>query len=324
MIDSLPCLTVFITAGNYRERVANALASVLTQKEIGKLEIIILECGDPENPPVVGSDHPNVRIVHFPMGVSAGHVRAEAVRMAKTPFIVFLEEHAAVCTGWADAILNAFEEGDWACVGPCIINGNPQWGISDSLSLCYYPFYEAAPVRKQEVWTPFHNSAYRRDIVLKYNDNLPRLFALEILLQWQLGRDGYRILLEPAARIMHYYETDIYAMWKADHNAARVFIVSWSALFGWPVWKKVFRLLSVPIMPFVRAIKLFRVIAKNRPDQLRRYFEGLPVILFSFLADTTGEFMGLLFGAGDADVRYLDHSVNAPRELPPDFPHFSL
>ena len=74
-----PRLSVLITAGNRRERVANALASVLTQNLVDQIEVILLECADFDHPPLPGQDYPNVRTVHFPQGVTAGHVRAEAI-----------------------------------------------------------------------------------------------------------------------------------------------------------------------------------------------------------------------------------------------------
>jgi glycosyltransferase involved in cell wall biosynthesis len=324
MSNQIPRLSVLLTAGDHRERVANALASVLAQNIIGQLEVIVLECGDLNNIPVKGSDHKNVNICHFPKGVGAGQVRAEAVRKASAPFVVFLEEHAAVAQGWAEAILKAFAAAEWAAVGPAMINGNPSCGISNTLSLCYYPFYEMNPSRQEEEWLPFHNTAYRRDTIMKYDNELDSLFALEILLQWRLRQDGHHLLLESAMRVFHYYETDIFTMWQADHNASHVFAANWSRLYSWSVWQRIIRISCTPLMPLVRSLKLLRNLVKHRPDQLGRFLHGLPVMLVSYTADATGEFMGLLFGPGDADVRYLDHSVNAPRLLPCDFPYFSL
>lgn len=317
-----PRLSVLLTAGDCRERVANALASILAQNIVDQLEIIILECGNLNNAPVKGSEHINVKISHFPKGVGAGQVRAEAMRMARAPFIAFLEEHAAVSQGWAEAILNAFDDDKWAAVGPWITNGNPECGISDTLSLCFYPFYEINPLRQEEKWLPFHNTAYRRNIIMKYNNELNTLLAPELLLQWRLRQDGYHLLLEPGMKIFHYYETDIFTMWHANHNAAQTFAANWSRLYSWSVWMRTIRIFGIPLMPLIRAFKLLRNLAKHRPDQLGRYLKGLPVMLISHTADATGEFLGLLFGAGDADIRYLNHSVNAPRLLPHDFPQF--
>jgi glycosyltransferase involved in cell wall biosynthesis len=320
----LPDLSVLITAGNHRERVANALASVLTQKIADRLEAIVLECGDAHNPPLQGSDRSNVKTVHFAKGVSAGQVRAAAVRMARAPFVAFLEEHAAVAPGWAEAILAAFAKDEWAAVGPEIVNGNQKCGVSDVLSLGFYPLYEMNPMRQEETWLPFHNSAYRRDTIMKYDQELEILFALEILLQWRLRRDGHHLLLDPAMKVIHYYETDILAVWRANRNASQVFAANWSKLYSWSTGRRIIRILSTPVMPLVRSLKLLRILFKRRPDQLGRFVKGLPVMLLSHSADATGEFLGLLFGAGAADIRYLDHSVNAPRRLPSDFPHFSL
>jgi len=322
--NGLPHLTVLITAGNQRGRVANALASVLKQNQSAHFEIIILDCGDPENPPVAGSDRPNVKIAHFPAGVSGGTVRAQGVRMASAPVLVFLEEHAAACPGWAEAILRAFDDEKWTAVGPHMGNGNPACGISDALALTYYPLY-GKPVSRQGVgWLPLHNTAYRREALLKHDKDLETMFTLEILLQWQLGADGCSLLFEPDMKVLHYYETDIPVMWKHEINGARAYIVNRAKLYAWPMWLRIARALGLPLLPLVRAFKLLVILLWYCPTQIGLYLVSLPVMLCIYVGFAFGEFLGLAFGARDGDARYIYQSVNADRQLPSDFPHFSV
>jgi glycosyl transferase family 2 len=320
-----PSLSVLLTAGNRRERVANALASVLNQSRAGELEVIVLECGDAEPRPVPGQDRPNVRTVRFPQGVSAGHVRAEAVRLAYAPLIVFLEEHAAACPGWAETILNDFAAGDWAAVGPEMHNGNSGIGISNIMALRDYPLFEAPAQRLEPDWLPLHNTAYRRAAVMRHDADLERLFAVEILLQWRLAAHGGRFLFDPACKVMHYYETDIPTIWRHEVPAQRAFIHNRAELNGWPLWKRVVRFFGAPLILVVRPAKQLVLLMRKRPGQVGRFIFGLPTIIASTeMACTLGEMLGLAFGAGDGDVRYLYHSVNARRGLPADFPHFRL
>jgi glycosyltransferase involved in cell wall biosynthesis len=323
--DTQPRLSVLLTAGNRRERVANALASVLNQSRAADLEVIVLECGDAEPQPVPGQDRANVRTVRFPQGVSGGYVRAEAVRMARAALVVFLEEHAAACPGWAEAILNDFAAGNWVAVGPEMHNGNAGIGISDIMALRDYPLFESPAQRHEPRWLPLHNTAYRRDAVLRHDADLERLFAVEILLQWRLGAEGGRFLLDPACKVVHYYETDIPTIWRHEVHAQRAFVCNRADLHGWPWWKRAVRLCGAPLILVVRPAKLLALLARRRPHQLRRFLAGLPTIIASTeMACALGEMLGLAFGAGDGDVRYLYHSVNAQRGLPADFPHFRL
>lgn len=321
--DSQPRLSVLLTAGNRRERVANALASVLTQSLVDEIEIVVLECGDPGQPPVPGQDHPSVRTVAFPQGLGAGDIRAQAVRLARAPIIVFLEEHAAACPGWIEGMLRDFDTGDWTAVGPEMVNGNPGIGISDAMSLASYPQYEAPARRQEPGWLPFHNSAYRREAVMRHESDLPRLFAVEMLLQWRLQEDGCRFLLDPACKVIHYYETDVATIWRHEWNAQRAFVCNRADAYQWPFWKRLGRFLAGPLIPLVRPAKLLRLLLRERPDDVRSFLAGLPVMVVStYSACAAGEMTGLLFGAGRGDARYLYHSVNAPRRMPADFPHF--
>lgn len=321
--DRQPRLSVLLTAGNRRDRVANALASVLAQDHAGDIEVIVLECGDPQAALVSGQQHPSVRTVAFAQGMSAGGVRAEAVRLARAPIIVFLEEHAAACPGWVVNMLRDFESGDWVAVGSEIVNGNPRLGISDPMAMSSYPTFEAPALRHEPGWLPFHNTAYRREAVLRYDDDLERLFALELLLQWRLREDGFRFLCDPACKVMHYYETDAATIWRHEWNAQRTFVWNRASFYRWPWWKRLGRFLLAPLIPVIRPLKLLRVVLRDRPNQLGRLLRGLPAMIVStHAACAAGEMTGLLFGPGDGDIRYLYHSVNAWRKLPPEFPHF--
>ncbi len=321
--DRPPRLSVLITAGNRRERVANALASVLTQDGVDEIEIVVLECGAPGQLPVPGQDHPSVRTVVIQHGVGAGCLRAEGVRMARAPIFAFLEEHAAFGPGWVANVLKDFDSGDWVSVGSEIVNGNPGLGISDPMSLASYPTFEAPAVRHEPSWLPFHNTAYRREAVMQYDAELERLFALELLLQWRLRADGYRFLCDPNCKVIHYYETDVATIWRHEWNAQRAFVCNRADLYRWPWWKRVARFAAAPLIPILRPLRLLVQLWRRQPGKLGRLLRGLPVMLVStYAACAAGEMTGLLFGAGDGDVRYLFHSVNAFRRLPADFPQF--
>ena len=318
-------LTVLLIAGNRRERVANALASVLKQTLIDQIEVLVLECGDANPVPVPGQDHPRVRTVSFPAPVAAGRVRAEAVQMARGPIVAFLEEHAEAGPGWVEAILKAFDDNNWAAVGPEISNGSTSIGNSDALSLCYYPL-SRFPAKRQELeWLPFHNTAYRREAVLEHRNELERLFSPEILLQWQLRRDGRHLLLEPECKITHYFEAGITSVWLQEVTLERVFIANWAELSHWPVWKHVVRACSTPLIPIVRPLKLLRIVLQYRRNMLGHYLLSLPFMIVStYMAGAIGEFLGLIYGARDGDALNLKYSISDHRRLPADFPHYSL
>jgi hypothetical protein len=203
------------------------------------------------------------------------------------------------------------------------VNGNPSLGISDAMAMSSYPTFESPAVRHEPRWLPFHNTAYRREAVLRYDADLERLFAVELLLQWRLQEGGYRFLCDPACKVMHYYETDVATIWRHEWNAQRTFVRNRADIYRWPWWKRLARFFGAPFIPVIRPLRLLVLVLRKRPAQLGRFVRSLPAMIVStHMACAVGEMTGLLLGPADGDVRYLYHSVNAWRRLPVDFPHF--
>ena len=101
------------------------------------MEVLLVDYCARRFPPITGSDHPAVRLIHKDQLEPFGRIRAEAVHLARGHIISFLEEHCVAFPRWAEAILRAHAQG-WDGVGPEIHNGNPGVGVSDGIALMNY------------------------------------------------------------------------------------------------------------------------------------------------------------------------------------------
>jgi Glycosyl transferase family 2 len=140
--------------------------------------------------------------------VEVGEVRsiaegnAAGVRHASAPVVALAEDHSYPDPDWAAALIGAHRNA-WAAVGPAVRNANPKSVTSwaDFLS-AYGPWSELATAGEIE-HLPGHNSSYKRAILLDYGPKLEAMLGAESVLHWDLRARGYRLYLEPKAKIAH-------------------------------------------------------------------------------------------------------------------------
>ncbi|MFN8380055.1 MAG: glycosyltransferase [Anaerolineae bacterium] len=121
----MPDMTVVLMIDRRRHRAERVLRSVLDQSVIDQLEVLLFDFGHQSCPLVPGSDHPSVTVIPARYPSSIGAVRLTGFRQAHAPIVAFLEEHTMALPGWAKALLDAFESGDWGGVGSEVHPLNP-------------------------------------------------------------------------------------------------------------------------------------------------------------------------------------------------------
>src|SRR5689334_11511163 len=112
-MPSNPELTAAIVVGNNRARAQVSLDSLYAQSAADRLEIVVIDLGPLEVSPLETSTRVKTQYVRLGPGKSWGHGRAQAVRLATTSIVAFIEDHATADPRWADAVARAFH-GQWA------------------------------------------------------------------------------------------------------------------------------------------------------------------------------------------------------------------
>jgi glycosyltransferase involved in cell wall biosynthesis len=303
---------VILIVGDRRERAGLSLRSILDQGPIEKMEVLLLDCGDPGETTIRGGDHRSVRYLRLQPGLPAGYVRAEGVRRARAPIVAFLEEHAWAMPGWAEAVLEA-HAGPWAAVGPEMICGNPGAGLNALLEAVYYPLWSPPAVEGEMSDVGHHNSAYKREVLTRYGELLEALMYPEELLVRRLHRDGYRLYLQPAMKVLHFYETYLRSTCLVNYLSHRGIEAGTDTVEQRSFWRRAWRFVILPFSPFRRALKLWQTLRRHRPGKLPYFWRGLPVAFVANVAAALGGMVGLVFGMQDTAVRFLDCQVNLPR-----------
>jgi glycosyltransferase involved in cell wall biosynthesis len=310
----VPELSVVIIAGKQRQRVTAALASILSQAGIQRAEVILIDTCSPGLPPVEGYDHPGVRMVEAPQGLSMGELRALGARLGRGQIVAFLEEHSRALPGWLEATIAAFDTG-WAGAGGEVHIPNSGVGISDTLAMMNYPAWRPPARAGESELLPGHNSAYQREILLSFGDELGSLLLSEVLLQWKLNEQGYRLGIDPRIKFGHINETTLASISKGYFFWHRCFGHSRAHYERWNVLQTALRVLSVPLIPAVRATKLMLYLAKERPYDLRLFLRTLPAILVAQSFSALGMAAGYLFGIGKAEGQITRYELEEERQM---------
>ena len=243
---------------------------------------------------------------------------AAGIRRARAPIVVMCEDHSYPEPSWAEALIDAHKK-EYAAVGPIMRNANPHSLISwANFLLCFSEWFSAD--RSGLISSgPGHNTCYKRELLLDYDD-LERWLTTERLLHLDLGAKGHRILLESRATTHHVNMSLAGSYLRHAFLGGRVFGASRSA--HWSTFTALAHAAAFPLVPAIRLSRLMRDIDTAAKRREARFWPALPWILAGLLVHALGEAVGYVGGKGDAEHGYMsfemyrrDHITVADRAL---------
>jgi glycosyl transferase family 2 len=316
----IPALSVILVLGGQRERERRALQSLLEQSAIDRMEILLYDFGPVDCPPIPGSHHPRVCLTRGTPDNLLGDARAHGIRIARAPVICFMEEHCEMQPGSAEAYIRA-HEGPWAAVGGAFINANPDSLRSDQAFRLNYGIY----LRPQHGRGPTQivagqNSSFKREVLLRYDEQLETLLNADLVLQWQMLREGYQFFHEPAVQIAHLNENTarslmtgvFYWNWCFSHLRARYF--HWSKL------RRIVWILLAPLIPWVRLARIFTWMPRFGFSPFLTFLTDIPFIVAVSYCAAAGQVAGLLSKLDKGRYRFSHFEMNEPRQRREELP----
>ena len=306
-----PSVSVILLIGRRRKRSARALNSVLQQEGTERAEVLLVDTA-PQEPALSGSDHAQVKLIQVQERGTYGAMRGDAVRLARAPIVVFVEDHCVVCPGWLMAIEAAFE-GPWAAVGPRILNANAGIGVSNAIHFINYGHWTEGSGRGPVGLIAGHNSAYRRDVLIGLGSDLDSLLLSDTLLQWRLAKQGHQFFYEPAAYIGHLYPTSLAIALRDVFFYHRCFGALRVQFDGWPASKRAAHTLLWPAIPLVRVVRISAFVARKRSyafPELIRNLHWLGILTAGLAA---GQALGVARGMGNAADMFTEYELDEHR-----------
>lgn len=233
------------------------------------------------------------RVIEIGRFDSVAPANAAGVRAAAAPIVVLCEDHAFPEPNWAQSLIIA-HRGPYAAVGPAMHNANPGTLISRADFLIGYGAW-AEPIKPCEPHhLPGHNSAYKRSILLEYGDRLADMMEAESVLQWDIGRKGRRLYLDPTARLAHTNFAHLKIWNKVQFHAGRIF--GGTRAMDWPMHKRLLYAAASPLIPLVRLKRIWR--DARRLGSSHRSLGVLVTLMWGLILDGIGQMVGYLAGVG--------------------------
>ncbi len=308
-------VSVVIVAGTQRERCQRALKSVVDQAGLMEHgEVLLVDAGRLDQPPLPSASCPQVRTIPWTERTGYGIMRAAAVRQARGGIIAFLEEHAAARPGWLAGILAVYAE--TGCVGASgeIHSLNPGRGISDAVGMMnYYQWLPPIPTAYDSDILVGHNATYSRQALLGFGENLPALLDGEPMLQTLLIRQGGRLRIDPRISIGHQNEVATCAIMRGYYLWNRCFGTDRIVNEGWSLARRAWRLLSTPLVPLVRIVRMTWNLCRSGRVSLPHILRYWHVMFMAQCGAAVGLAAGYSVGVGSAARGLGDYELDIDR-----------
>lgn len=304
-----PKVTIVFITSRQRDRAQRCLDGVLGQAALERAEVLLFDLAAHSLPPLQGQEAAQVKVLGTDPGAGFHELRAQAVRSARGEAVAFVDDHTLVCDGWLSALIHDFDEG-YAGVSAVPTFERPGEGVSAILALMHYMGFERMTTRQEVAGLPGHNSAYRREALLSFGDELPDLLSCEMLLEQRLRTRGLKLLVDPAAGFVHLNIVSAHDLYQVCYLRDRVFSAMRARLSGWGLGRRLAQLAAAPVMPVIRLAKAVRHLRQVDPARLAVLRRYAVVFLISQLYAGVGLGMGAVFGAGDADRRFTQYELD--------------
>jgi hypothetical protein len=297
-----PDLSVILVTIDTYEAVRLTVRHLLAQTVLDHLELVLV-VPSADTAALDGSELARFRwtqVVEVGDIAWSGEAKAAGTHVARADVVVFAEEHSYPAPDWAEALLRAHEDG-WAAVGPVMLNGNGPGAVGWAGFLPDY--IHAAGTRRAGAVSalPWHNTSYKRAVLLDYGADLGALLQVEGILHQDLQRKGYRLYLEPAARTTHLNISRFSSFARDQWHSGRTYGAARASYERWTAARRAFYIAIGPLIPAVRlgrvAREWKRVGTPVPPAVVARL---LLALLTGLTLHTIGEMLGYAFGGGDA------------------------
>lgn len=298
-----PAMSVMIVTPDNYEVIRKTMTHLKAQTVRELLEIVIV-CPSREQLCPIESD---LEGFHRWKVVEVGEIKVlsaakvAAITETSAPIVAFAEDHCFPEPGWAEALIDAHKRGH-AAVGPLIRNANPATSLSWAGLFLHYGCCMRPLLSESCVNLPWHNTSYKRHVLLDYGSELTAMLLVEGFLFDDLRARGHTLYLQPSAHTCH-VNISILSSW--------IFHAFWGGrLYGaqrartkkWPLWKRWMYVAGSPLIPAVRLLRAARVIQRaGKGDMLMKV---LPSMLAGLLPHALGEAAGYAMGLGQTPERY--------------------
>ncbi len=300
---------VLVTRDSFRT-IRKTVRHLLRQTVKDRLELLIVapsrEGLDLEDSKVQGFGA--VQVVEVGPIRSTSQARVAAARNATTPVVAFAEDHCYPDPDWAEHLIKAHRQ-SCAAVGPAVKNANPRTLISWVSYLMSFARWNEPVATGPTEGLPWHNTSYKRDLLLEYGPELPSLLSVEGFLQENLAARGHQLYLAPMAKVSHVNISLASFMLAHAFVGGRLFGALRARYGKWSPLRRLLYIAATPLIPLIRLRRTCREI-RRIGEQDRLLPRALPALCVGLTFHALGELAGYAFGPGNVEQQYSSYELN--------------
>jgi len=294
-----PTVSVVVASGAGGDFLIRCLDSLVEQAQQEAAEVIVVDRCGPERCAEVRERYPTMRVLPFPGDErpSVPQMRAVGVDESRAPIVAVIEEHCVAPADWLSTIKSEFGAGDAAIGGPILDDDFDRvrdWVVYFSEYHNDLPPWPAGP----RTWLNDANAAYSRERLLENRATLGDSYWA-IALHPQLASSGASMRAVPAMGLAHTGPFDYGYYLRQRYLLSRVW--GGTQRHRVPVTTRIAHIAALPIFPLFLLARIARRVLATGDKRLRsRFVCAVPMLLPVVIAFSWGEWLGYLFGAGNA------------------------
>lgn len=306
-----PELSAILVAGELRERAARSLRHLLDQTILSRMEIVVADL-NPELGLPGATDHPAVR--HLRLAHLAYYCEAQAAGVweARAPVVAFIEDHSYASPGWAEAVLEAFQDARVGAVNYTFTSAGSGY-LSRSILMAEYGYWMAPHPGGPVDFASSTNIAYRRELLLRHLEANETIFEAEFLIHRALRDEGWEIVVAPRATVTHESWGRLWDACLANGANKRVLGARRAALGRWGAGRRILMASAMAAMPALGLLRLARSL-RGRPRLWGTYLLGLPIVTGIYTFSAGCEALGYLLGPGRSRAEFRARELAVARD----------
>ncbi|MBW8041925.1 MAG: glycosyltransferase [Planctomycetes bacterium] len=290
-----PKLSVIIASVNGLPYIDECLTALERQQGGVEAEVIVVDRCNDGTADYIREKFSNVKLIEFSKRIGIPQLRAIGMEHSTGDIIVITEDHCNARENWFVEILKAHDS-EYTAVGGTVINGSVDRLMDWAVYLCEYAS-TMPPIPDGEVdGIAGNNVAYKRSIFDKLHESIKKDYW-EYFLQRAMKKVGAKFLSVPS--IIVYHKRDfgfLYFLFQRFHYS-RSF--AGMRIIGVPFSKRIFYILSSPLLPFLMLWRTFQQVIKKK-RHMKEFLLSLPLLMIFMLSYALGEGVGYMFGPGDS------------------------
>jgi hypothetical protein len=294
--EAKPKISVVLASKVGAPFIDHCLRSIEREAKALPAEVIVVAFGSEPYVARIRADYPWAQVIAETGTSKVPALRRRGVEAASADLVAVIEEHCSAGADWLHHALKGHASGDYGAVGGPILD-NAYDRLADWV--VYFCEYNGSLPPAQPGETSQLNDAniaYRHDLLMEHVHLLDDGYWT-MTLHPVLQAKGMKFLSVPEMVVHHrgplgfgYYLGQRYLFSRAFAGVRAQ---------AQSPWRRVAYLAGAPLVPALLLLRMARTVVRKR-RHVRQFAFSLPLIIPALIVLVAGEWVGCLFGPGDA------------------------